>query len=253
MAREIRLSPGVPMIIVQLTGYVAFIAASLYLGVRLLRLARRTRETAELSLGLAFLLSGGFGYIFWLALVAALILGVDPRWTKALTIAGLVPTIVGAVANGVGVANVFRTGRTWPYLLIGGLSLAMAGLWIVLMGASADTVSMVFWYILLLSGLIYLWGSVEALVVARQLHRRARLGMADPEVVNRAAQWSLASAAVVLMIAIGFAARLVFGRTPPPSISTVTSLLGVVAAVAIWLGFFPPAAYRARLARAYGG
>ena len=82
--------------------------------------------------------------------------------------------------------------------------------------------------------------------------KRARFGFTDPLVVNRTVQWGISGAMVVTNIAIGYSAHLVYGPAAPPWTQVLASCALLVGAGCIWLGFFPPAAYRTRLERAFG-
>lgn len=240
------------MIALQLIGFIALIAASLILGVRLLRLAQRTRQVPELAVGLAFLLGGGLGYIFWLGFEAAMLQGASPVLQKVLILAGFACICGSAVANGVGTASIFRAGRKWPYLLIASFSVALVLCWVDLLRNPITALPTGLWYGMAVGAIPFLWGSLESLVVSRSLHRRARLGMADPQIVSRTAQWGIACACCVMLAAVGFTAGLAYGPVQPPWVGTLEASFGMLSAVAIWLGFFPPEGYRARLARMYG-
>ena len=110
---------------------------------------------------------------------------------------------------------------------------------------------MSFWYGILANTPLYAWGVVETFVLARALHRRAGLGLADPVVRNRAPQWGICGLTVVAMIALSFGSRLVHGPQGPAWIGALQAGLGVIGAAAIWLGFFPTRGLRARLTTRY--
>ncbi|HEY8494582.1 MAG TPA: hypothetical protein VIN04_11860 [Myxococcota bacterium] len=236
-------------VLLALVGQVAFIGASLALGVKLIALWRRTRQLPELCVGLSFLLSGGLGYLAWFLLGVAMLHEASPQLRHALAASGLACSGLGAIANGIGNARIFRPGRVWPLVFVGMLGAGMAvGFGIYVRAASGHAS---FWIGPLLSLPIFVWGATEALTLWSVLRRRARLGLADPLVVNRTGQWGVASLAVALMVAITVASRLLHGVYPPAWVSAAGSGLCLVAALAIWLGFFPPRAFRERLARAY--
>jgi len=237
--------------VIQLIGQGAFIVASLVLGVRLLLLWRRTKELPELTLGLSFMFGGGLGYVAWFVLGAATEQGADPATLHAIILTGLALTCVGAICNGLGIARIFRAEARWPLAMVASIAAVMAAGWVdyLLLGQGLGRMS--FWVAMLAAAPIYVWGGIEAMVLAIALHKRAKLGLADPVIVNRLGQWSLAGWATVLMIGISFVARLAYGPVPVPWPAVLNALLGVVAAAAIWLGFFPPRALRERLVRAY--
>lgn len=240
------------MALLQLVGMGAFVVASLALGAKLLGLWRRTREVPELTLGVAFLLGGGLGYLAFFALLVAASQGAGTRTLVAFLLLGLVCTCLGALAHAVGVASIFRPGARWTTPAIAAVALWVAGAWITGVVGGPERAGHAFWAAVLGVLPLYVWAASEAFVVAHTLHRRARLGLADPVVAHRMAQWGVASSVVVAITLSSFAARLVYGPVMPPWVGTMNALLGLVAAAAIWLGFFPPRAVRARLAAAYG-
>ena len=239
------------MVVLQFIGQGAFAIASLVLGIKLLALWRRTREVPELGVGLSFLLGGGVGYLSWFVLGFLVMQGSDVAVVRSVVLIGLAASVLGSVANGVGTAAIYRPGRTWPRLYVGAVGVGMVGGWIALARAPIDGEGYEFWFSILLSALIYGWAAGEALLLARVLHRRARLGMADPLVVNRTGQWAVASIAIVGMIVLSFASRLAHGPVAPAWVPATSALLGLGAAASIWLGFFPPQALRRHLGRVY--
>ena len=236
-------------VLLALVGQVAFIGASLALGVKLIALWRRTRQLPELCVGLSFLLSGGLGYLAWFLLAVATLKEASPSLRHAIAASGLACSCLGAIANGIGNARIFRPGRVWPLVFVGVLGAGMAAGFGIYVRAASGHAS--FWIGPVLSLPIFVWGASEALVLWNVLRRRARLGLADPLVTNRTGQWGVASLAAALMIAITVASRLLHGVHPATWVPALGSGLCLVAALAIWLGFFPPRAFRERLARVY--
>jgi len=239
------------MFLLQLVGEGAFIVASLALGAKLVLLWRRTGELPELCIGLSFLLGGGIAYLAWFTLAVGAATGANAKLLAPVLLLGLVCTCLGSIANGIGVARIFRPGARWPLPFLCGLAAWMgiaAGLMLV---SPPEMASAAFWAGILAILPVYGWAALEAFWLARTLHLRARLGLADPVVVHRMAQWGASGVIVVMMTALSFASRLLHGPLMPPWISALNAGLGVAAAVAIWLGFFPPRSVRERLASAY--
>jgi len=231
--------------IVQALGFLAMIAASILLGVRLLRLWGRTRETPELTIGLAFLLAGAAGYSSFSALAVVRQSGGDPHLIKLLTLLGLGFTAIGALCNGIGSWRIFRVGNRWPWALVGTLAALMMIAFVGLARGTPGVPSDWIWVGLLSACAIYAWTTAEALLLSGMLRRRAALGLADPQITSRVFQWAIAGGAVVVVILSAFLTRVVLGLgARPPSLATFQSLCGLGAAGAIWIGFFPPAAYR---------
>ena len=76
------------------------------------------------------------------------------------------------------------------------------------------------------------------------LARRMRIGMGDPLVANRLLVWGVGTGAIAAVAAIHLAGQLLGHYELPASLIGVVSLLVLVTAVAEWLAFFPPRAWR---------
>jgi hypothetical protein len=239
------------MLLLQLLGQAAFVAASLVLGTKLVRLWQRTRELPELCVGLSFLLGGGLAYIAWSVLAVAAASGADPRKVAPLLLVGLLATCAGAVANGVAIARIYRPGARWTTPLLAALGLVMLGATVGTVVIPPPRSSAAFWTGLVATLPIWTWAAGESFALASTLNRRAKLGLADPLVVSRILFWGASAVIVVAMTSLAFVARLVAGPVQPPAVGVVNALLGMGSALVIWLGFFPPRAFRERLARAY--
>ena len=107
-------------------------------------------------------------------------------------------------------------------------------------------------------GLAFPWACFESLRYWLRMRRRLALGLADPVVTNRFALWSLWTGVLAALPIVVLAARAAaYGavgderaevlRAVLP-IVRLTILMGVTTAfVCIWLSFFPPRAWVARL------
>ncbi len=102
-----------------------------------------------------------------------------------------------------------------------------------MLGSDPANHALSFWMAVSSCIVFYAWGTIESFLLARTLHKRAKLGMSDPIVVNRALRWGLSGLFVVLMSGISVVSAFVNGPEVPASWSTVLSLLGVLSAVAI--------------------
>jgi hypothetical protein len=229
-------------------GGLAFAAASLVVGVRLLALAARVRRLPELCIGLALLLMGGLAYP--LIMVARLAVRLPGSVRLAVMALALVLMGVGTLAVGVFNWRVFQPGRRWAQgiVLAGAFSmLACVGLQLAgpgLAAAAFDNRGLGFRLFLLHAGCFSAWGAWEALRAWSRLRRRLALGLADPVVCQRVALWGIASFAsatigaastIAGLLGINFAAS-AFG-------AAVTAPLGLAAAASLWLAFLPPAPY----------
>ena len=241
------------MILIQLSGYAAFIIASLVLGTRLVLLWRRTRELPELTIGLAFWFAGCMGYTAWMILGVLLTSGAPPEQIKLVAVAGLGVTLIGAFFNGLGTMLVFRKGVPWAKAFVALVGFSMLASWGTYVVSPVGASTAMFWMTVVMAAPFYLWGAVESLMLSGVLRKRARLGLADPMVADRSMQFGICSGAVVVGIFISYTAQLVYGAAPPVWTATLASLSLLVGAGAIWLGFFPPASHRARVEHSLGG
>lgn len=208
-------------------------------GIRVLRVALRTHEVPEWSLGVVLLCTGGVGYPL-LFLRSMLELGAQ---AGSLSFAvGLASLSVGSVALYVFNWRLFRPRSvvaallcsvgsfviTWSYLaelLTVGFAWDRDVLWIAL-GGGARCVP-------------FAWGAAEALARARLLRREGADGVA----VRRFRLYGSALALVAVLYLAGLASAAAGdGASHPRSIVAFVALGGIPAALALWIGFFPPAA-----------
>jgi hypothetical protein len=233
-------------------GGLAFVLASILLGIRLLRLAARTRQAPELCIGLALLLMGGLGYPLIMTARMAVRLG-DPARVGLMAVA-VVLMGVGTFAVGVFNRRVFRPTEGWALGVVIAAGLSMLAclalqLWHPGLEAAAfHNRGLGFRLFLLHSGILTAWGACESLLAWSRLRRRLRLGLADPVVCERVLLWGIASVASAIVgltstvagfLGINFAATALG--------AAVTAPLGLVAAGSMWLAFLPPAAYLRRV------
>jgi hypothetical protein len=97
-----------------------------------------------------------------------------------------------------------------------------------------------------------LWGAGEALRWWRLMRRRLALGLADPLVANRFLMWGIGAGAAGVGSLVGVVAQVATGVSMREIgwVTVSSSAHGMLAAVAIWLAFVPPAAYRRWIAGA---
>jgi len=230
---------------------VCSLVASAVLGVRLLRLARRTHEAPELVIGASFLVAGVLGYVLTIAgrpgaegfppAVAARLFGLG----YACISVGVVLTYVfnwlvfqrssraATLATALASALVLATIAPMIVSRTGGTP----GGWIDWVGNASRMGSGV-------------WGAWIAFVHYRRARLRVPLGLADPVVANRFLLWSVTMAStfvIFLATSIGMGAD--GSRMSAPHIAIISTLT-LVAAVAQWLAFFAPQAYLRRVREA---
>jgi hypothetical protein len=229
-------------------GFGTFFAVSLVIGVRLLLLARRTGEMPELLIGLAVLGIGPLGYGF--SMLGFATLGRSTITSATLQGSGFVAVFIGAAAQYLFVWYVFRRQARWARPLVYAAIVLMATAYVADISenglANRPFVSFWFWGSMCLRLLVMAWSSVESLLYWRRMRRRLRLGLADPVVTNRFLLWGVGSGAAFLGYALGFAVLAITGisTSQTPSFNLIISLHGLVAAIAMWLAFQPPAFYR---------
>jgi len=233
-------------------GGLSFVLASLVIGLRLLLLARRTRELPEFAIGLALFLMGGLAYP--LLSVARLSTGMHPAIRVGLFLVSSLFNISGLV--GVCIFNwcVFRRGESWAAWLTVGYACALAAS--LLWQSVAPGLRVAAFYnegaglraFMMFEGVPLAWAAYESLRYHRLLAKRCELGLADPIVVDRMRLWG---GAMLLAFAINvFSSVLAFfgiDIAVSPAGSLVIAPLGLAAAGCVWLAFLPPAAYTRRV------
>jgi hypothetical protein len=233
-------------------GVIVFALASTVVGGRLLWVARRTREAPELAMGLAFVVSGAIGFPLLIAGQAALQASGPNATTHLLMALGAGFTFSGYVGLGVGCWRIFRPAARWPLVPIALGTLVLLAVCTLVATSStpaeAPRRELVTWGGVFVGALTFAWNAAESLLLHAQLRRRRALGLADPAVVNRVLMWSVGTLAALGMTLHGLLLRVLLGPVVADGHRLVSSLFGLVAAVAIWLAFFPPAAYRRRFA-----
>lgn len=235
--------------IITLLGIAAFTAASAVIAVRLLWLWRRTRQAPELAMGVAFAASGALGYPL---VVASSMVDATGRSEQAHLLASIALCLlsVGTLALASGNWKIYRPSSRLAGASLWALAAVLCAAIAAHVGAGdvaqRETREIAFWTCLLSGSGVFAWGAAEAFSLHRALGRRARIGLASREVVNRVLLWGIGACASCAMPLHGLAVRLLQGPSMSSSQQLVASLLGLVVATAIWLAFFPPAAYRAR-------
>jgi hypothetical protein len=228
-------------------GFGSFFVVSLVIGVRLLLLARRTGEIPELLIGLAVLGIGPLG--FGLSMLAFATLGRSTITSATLQGSAFVAVFIGSAAQCLFVWYVFRRQAAWAPPLVYAATALLATAY----GADILENGLVdrqyggvwFWSSVVLRLLVMAWCSVESLLYWSRMRRRLRFGLADPVVANRFLLWGVGSGAAFFGSALGFAVVALTGMSANqiPSLNLIVSLHGLLAAIAIWFAFQPPAVY----------
>jgi hypothetical protein len=207
-------------------------------GIRLLLLARRTRQLPELLIGLAFV-GCGAGYVF---MVAARV----PQLAEQTHVLHL----VGRTGISIGCACVALT--TWRLFRPSG-AMALAIMYVLFLGFGAGFVADVvfadrafrrtqplFWFGFATNALAFAWAAFEPLRYYRMLRRQIRLGLGDPAIARRILLWGVAAAAIFLNFPVLAWSMRMAGGPFNPAQGFATTLLSCIAAYSIWAAFFPP-------------
>jgi hypothetical protein len=232
-----------------LLSFVATTAVLGSVGLRMLWIARRTRQVPETAFGITCA-SGALGGIL-LVTGSGTLTGEENYLLWALSVVAMA---VGAAALYVGVWRIFRIESLW------GTALAAVGILALLVATDLRLLS---GEIVQLSepngGLLlgqvasfvgYSWGSIEGFHYWLLMRRRLVLGLADPLTTHRFLCWAIAAAAAALLSPImlygAFVAHAKLNTLPVLFLWLQANLL--ISAVGMWFSFFPPAFYRRRIA-----
>jgi hypothetical protein len=219
------------------------------LSLRLLRLSARTRRLPELLVGVYFLLVP-----FAISLTVR-VDRVDPESGWIVRALACLFFTIGGAALLLFSWSVFRPDVGWARrLAFGGSALAFA-VWALGFptGLYESGLSM---FLMIPVYTAYLWVFLESLRYYRMLRRRARLGLADPVVVNRFLLFAIWTGSVGAITLVGVAGSLLQlangtflhgGGLENPVILLITRILALPMAPAIFLTFLAPARYHAWL------
>jgi hypothetical protein len=228
----------------------AFILVGGIVGIRLLRLAARTRELSDFLVGFALFDLAGVAY-------PLILVGTQPDLSlggaKLFSTLSMLTMAAGWAAVFVFTQRVFRPGEKWAMALAAaGVAMVLYGLvgGIVHVQEAADRVTLrsplsrVLW-MQYASVMVYAWSAVEGFRCWAQAKKRLRLGLADAMVVNRFLLWGCVGIASLLSIVpslvITLAGGDAFASVPA---RLCTALSGLFSSLALQLAFLPPAAYR---------
>jgi len=167
------------------------LVAALILGIRLLRLASRTRALPEFAMGLGFLLGGFLGFLFILIGNPAAGTGMSVATSELLFRLGISLVGVGVSCTYIFVWKTFRPGSsTARGLTFAGIACILGSLWAIWNGTIEEALLSplnIFGEVVRMAGMV--WGCTEALRYYASMKRRLALGLADPVVTNRFLLW----------------------------------------------------------------
>ena len=233
-------------------GGLSFVAASFLVGLRLVLLARRTRQFPEFAIGTALTLMGGVGYPLTAIARMAPALSDDSR--VSLFVVSLWLTWIGTVLLACFNMRVFRPGEGWARILVTALALLLVGSFVLQSFSPGLRVGAFrnqgLGLRLFMCGLAVplAWGTYESLRYWALLQKRVRLGLADPVVADRMRLWGIAEgSACVINVSTTIAALFGVDFAVASVGALVIAPLGILAAVSTWFAFIPPAAYLRRV------
>jgi hypothetical protein len=231
----------------------ATIVTGVYVGVRLLRLAQRTRQLPELAAGAGLFCFAALAYPFMITmLLGHRTLGAGA--VDVLLVACLVAYWTTLVTLGVFTQHTYHPGVIWARGLVGGialLGLAGGALLVTHFDVSVFEGSPPPPLLRLGNALVTLcyvavfgWTGVESLRYHGRMRRRLRLGLAEPDVVDRFLVWGLGTATAALLtltVVCLIAAGITVANSPLPPILQAST--GLVSSVTWYLTFAPPERY----------
>jgi len=229
---------------------IGFAIVSLTVGIRMLRLAQRSRRAPELYLGLGLL-----GLALGLPILGASGVGRQPVGGVNLPLlaAGFATLSLGLTSLFAFTWQAFRPSAGWAAALV---ALASAVLLVISAGAvhaiatadpeMASNVAGGAWLVAVRGPMTlgFLWAAVESSLQYRMARRRQALGLGDPVVANRFLIWSstsLLTATTNVVSAVLQAQGL--GPLNSPLGASLLAVGGGTSALLICLVFMPPARY----------
>jgi len=232
---------------------VTTLALSLLVCVRLVLAAWRSRGAPEIAMGTYQALV--VAAIFLYSGIREMARQRDPSELFAPIVAANLLIALGVVALAVGVWRIYRPAEAWARTTCIVLSLwVMAGwLWTALGDVLPTTVAPTGANAFFVTGraAVYLWGGFEGIRYNGMLRRRVALGLGDPVIAHQILLWGIFSMLMGLLaissFAAGFVLREAYTQWTPGLF--LTPAITFVASICLWLGFFPPPAYRRLVAR----
>lgn len=225
-----------------------YCVVSLCAAIRLLLLAKRTREMPELMIGCALLSGGMIGYPFS---VGAGVLAATSR-IEAADLANAIGQTGMALAAFfllLSWRHIFSPeGKAGLFFVVGWSVFLLATLVGIIRvsepGSSAHFTTSTFWALMVAQGGCYAllgWASFRH---ASMLKKRCAIGLADPRIANRLFVWGLANASIVVSYLYAMVVGMMIGAGLPniyhPS---VVVGLGLISIFCVALSFFPPRVY----------
>jgi hypothetical protein len=245
------VKPGLALGLVLGVSQVVYLTAVVWMGVRLLRLARRSRRVPEALLALHFVACLTLGYLLTsLGLGAALQPGLLPAAAiAALVGAGQLCSCVGVWAAAGFTWQVFRRDAAWARAAVVALALVLAAGYVgsAVTGAFGRGIEGGWYWVLYATYTASAaWVMSEPLAYAEQLRRRVKLGLASPDEARRVLLWGIGSVCRFGMLIAGAVPGLLLPRLSAEAFTAAssatliaTALFGLGVASSYALAFFP--------------
>jgi hypothetical protein len=224
----------------------AYCLASLIVGVRLVRLARRTREVPELMIGSCFLSGGLIGYPASVA--AQLMVSGSPALARWMAGASSVGLALAAACMLVAWWKIYHPASRWGPWVVPIWSALLAVICVSQMGRPVEELGLGAnpseSYRVIAQGGAYAAIAFSGFRYHRLLRRRLGLGLADPVVANRIWLWNIAATAVTLQYSYALAVPWLNSLFDAVSVAPAfIGTMGVVIALSITYAFYPPQGY----------
>jgi hypothetical protein len=241
-----------------LVGMTAYVALTLGIGLRLLRLGWSRGSVPELAVGISFVTGGALGGgLQVLATTRELMPVVYGGATLAFS---KLCVHVAVLAQGLFTWHVFRRDAAWArrFFLASVAIWAATSIGYALAGGITDPDYSGPWFWLEFGAQAALigWSAFEPLHYARKMGRRLRFGLADPVVANRFFLWGTSLSLGLLAAGVGPVIHAVPHEDWSRPLIGLAAALGSASTACAWLTFFPPRAYvswvQRRAARAVG-
>lgn len=229
-----------------------FVLASLVVGGRLILMSFSTKGLPEFLLGSGLFWMGGVGYPLMAIAVNATGLGDGTR--IAMGFGNMACQSLGMLGVAWFTRSVFRPHESLALGLMVGIGVAygaLAALQLTGPGMLAylqepETGA---WANSMFVGLVVMiWAGVESLRYYRMQRRRLALGLADPVVTDRFRLWAVAILVAAFISGLTAVLRMFGIETAGTALgSAIVGTFGLVSAGSLWLAFWPPERYLARV------
>ncbi len=238
------------MKLISLIAVCLYCGVSLFVAVRLLLLAKRTRQLPELMIGCAYLAGGMIGYPF--AVAANVLLGAaKPEAAEVASVIGQSGMALSAFFLLISWRRIFApVGPRVLAFVVGWSLFILVALFATLQEAAAGSLEKlsdpIYW------SLLFAQGGCNAILGgasfrhSRMLRRRCAIGLADPVIANRIFLWGCSSGTITCSYTYAICAGVML-RNGMTNIyePIVVALFGLTSLCFVTLAFFPPRAYLA--------